>query len=154
MNQTYKTNAVPQNDFDREELRKIAKSQRVVLFFILMFVPMILMMFALAVSEWPFSLVLIAFLLIIAYIIYSYVNIISLANMVSGVGMAVVCGLLFLIFAPFGYILLFFINFLATGILKKAGYKVGLLGVNPNAFKSSESSCDLGGPPPIPDHFE
>jgi len=126
------------NDFNQsseERLRKIAKSQRVVLLFILMYIPLIFMMLALATSKTPFSFILIVVLIIFAYIIYSYVQLLTLANSVCGLGTAIVCGILFWLFPPIGFILLFFVNGRASKLLKNEGYKVGLLGVNPNTFK-------------------
>ena len=123
------------NDLTKERFRKLAKSQRILLLFILMFIPMIFSIFFLMASNGPPSLVFLAYLLIFVYIIYSYVHIILLAKRACGLGTAIICGLLLFFLPPLGYILLFFVNGIASGRLKGAGYKVGLLGVNPNAFK-------------------
>ena len=136
-NQTSEGDAevVSGNSSAKEQLRKIAKSQRVVLFFILMYIPLIFMMFALAASKLPSSLALIVAISVFAYIIYSYVQLLSLANGACGLGTAIACGILFWLFPPIGFILLFFVNGRASKLLKNEGYKVGLLGVNPNEFK-------------------
>lgn len=126
---------LPGNDPAKEQSGKIAKSQRIVLLFILMFVPMILTIFVLFGSGWPGGLVTALYGFIIAYIIFSYVHVVLLSYRVYGLGMTIICGILFWIFPPLGFILLLIINGRASSLLKKEGYKVGLLGVNPKAFK-------------------
>jgi len=126
---------LPGNGPAKERLEKIAKSQRIVLLFILMFVPMILMIFVLFGSGWPSGLVTALYGFIIAYIIFSYVHMILLSFRVYGIGMTIICGILFWLLLPLGFILLAIVNSGASRILKKEGYKVGLLGVNPKAFK-------------------
>jgi hypothetical protein len=125
----------------RERLEKIAKSQRIVLLFILMFVPMILTIFVLLRSDWPGVLVTALYGFIIAYIIYSYVHMILLSFRVYGIGMTIICGILFWLLLPLGFILLAIVNSGASKILKKEGYKVGLLGVSPKAFKQTAMSA-------------
>lgn len=125
------------NSPDKERLGKIAKSQRIVLIFILMFFPMILTVFALFSSNWPGGLVTALYGFIIAYIIYSYVHMILLSFRVYGIGMTIICGILFWLLLPLGFILLAIVNSGASKILKREGYKVGLLGVSPKAFKQT-----------------
>ncbi|MEZ4529286.1 MAG: hypothetical protein R2941_25535 [Desulfobacterales bacterium] len=126
---------LPGNGPVKERSGKIAKSQRIVLFFILMFFPMILMSIALFRSGWPGGLVTALYGFIIAYIIFSYVHMVLLSYRVYGLGMTILCGILFWLLLPLGFILLAIVNSGASKILKKEGYKVGLLGVSPKAFK-------------------
>ncbi len=124
-----------ESDFEKGRLRKIAKSQRIILFFILMYIPLLLMLFALMASKWSFVLIIVLCLFVFTYILYSYIHLLKLAYEVGGMVTAVFCGILFWLFPPIGFLLLLFINWKASTMLKKAGYKVGLLGVNPNEIQ-------------------
>jgi hypothetical protein len=125
---------------DAARLLGIAKAQRGLMMSILGYLVSLLLLFALGQME--SELIFMPGVLLLASSLGGLVFLIMLTYRLSGVVLAIVVGLCFLI-PLVGLLLMFLMSGKASRLLKKAGFKIGLLGADigqiRRALASSES---------------
>lgn len=120
---------------DLELIRTIARHQRSINLAILAQIGIYILAFVLQSANIDSTAPqLVVGLAALAVAIFSILATIRLANTMHGTGIAVVCAIL--MFAPcLNLLTLLVLNQQATARVKKAGFKVGLLGANPDDIK-------------------
>lgn len=118
---------------DLELLRNIARHQRTINLAILAQLGLYVLTLILESQQMGVALIVLSFVAL-AVVVVSVTATVRLANAMHGTGIAIVCAIL--MFVPcVGLLTLLLLNQQATGRLKKAGFKVGLLGADPNAIR-------------------
>ena len=127
--------AIRADGVDLEVLRTIARHQRSINLAILSQIGIYVLAFFLeSASKESFVPNLVVGLAALAVAVFSIVATVRLANTMHGTGIAVLCAIL--MFAPcLNLLTLLVLNQQATARVKKAGFKVGLLGANPDDIR-------------------
>jgi hypothetical protein len=125
---------------DPDRLLGIAKAQRGLMLCILGYLVSLLLLFALGQMESP--LIAVPGLLLLASSLGGLVFLIMLTYRLSGTVLAIVVGLCFLI-PLVGLLLMVLMSGKASRILKKAGFKIGLLGADIGQMRQTIAASDF-----------
>lgn len=119
------------NDTSRDQFRRVAQKQRMVIFALLAYI--LVYVLAIAVAQHSPLAGVIVLVIALGVAIFALVSIVALALEIASLPVAIVCAIL--MFVPcVSLIVLLVINQKATSYLQQHGIKVGFLGVDPKSI--------------------